>query len=117
MVFCLLLPVLAAGCESKSRAKAEARAAYFAGQQQGMAMQAGADSVWIVGDVKTPVIPWTDDLTLAKAIIAAEYQGLGDPSQIVLRRSGRPPYFVSPRQLLSGYDLPLKPGDHIEVRP
>jgi hypothetical protein len=117
MIFCLLLAVLAAGCESKSKARAEARAAYFAGQQQGMAMQAGTNSVWIVGDVRTPAIPWTDDLTLARAIVAAEYLGPGDPSQIVLRREGRPPYLVSPRQLLSGYDLPLKPGDRIEVRP
>jgi hypothetical protein len=109
--------VLAAGCETRGRAKAEARAAFLAGQAQGRAIQASANSVSILGDVNTPAIPWTDDLTLAKAIVMAEYQRPGDPSLIVLRRDGRPPLFVTPKQLLSGYDLPLKPGDHIELRP
>ena len=112
-----LLPLLVAGCVSKSECDAKVKAAYLAGQQQGMAMQANASSVWVVGNVKTPVIPWTVDLTLAKALIVAEYQGAGDPAQITILRKGRPSQIVTAKQLLSGYDVPLQIGDRIEIRP
>jgi hypothetical protein len=112
----LLLPLLAAGCVSKADCDARAKAAFLAGQQHGMAMQANASSVWLVGNVKTPVIPWTVDLTLAKALIAAEYQGANDPTQFTILRNGRPPQIVTAKQLLSGFDVPLQIGDRIEIR-
>ncbi len=113
----LLLLVLVAGCVSKAKSDAKARAAFFAGQQQGMAEQAAANSVWVVGNVRTPIIPWSEDLTLAKALIAADYLGAGDPREIVLQRKGQPPRYVHVKQLLNGFDLPLVAGDRIEVRP
>jgi len=114
MLFVLLVT---AGCVTKSKAAAQARAAFAEGQRQGMAAQANATSVWVVGNVRTPIIPWTADLTLAKALVAAEYLGEGDPSKITLYRQGRAPFNVSPKQLLQGYDLPLKLGDRLEVKP
>jgi hypothetical protein len=117
ILIALLFSVALSGCVSKSKSKAKARAAFFAGQQQGAAMQNTGNSVWVVGNVRMPLIPWTEDLTLTKALIAAEYLGAGDPSQIVLLRTGQPTVFISPKQLLNGFDLPLLAGDRIEIRP
>ena len=83
----------------------------------GPTAQVNANSVWVVGNVRTPIILWNEDLTLARAIIAADYLGAGDPSQVVLLRTGQPPVFVSAKQLLTGFDLPLLSGDRIAVRP
>jgi hypothetical protein len=82
-----------------------------------MAAQAQSSSVWVVGNVKTPNIPWTADLTLSQALIAAEYQGQGDPGQITVFRSGQPPIRVTANELLQGQDMPLEAGDRIDIRP
>jgi hypothetical protein len=71
--------------------------------------------VWIRGDVKNPAIPWTEELTLARAIIAAEYKGLRDPHRIYITRQGET-YHVNPRNLLRGREDPsLEPGDLIVI--
>lgn len=115
---CLVLVPVVIGCETKSKAKAEARAAFIAGQQQAQAaMLSQEPSVWVAGNVKTPMIPWTKDLTLVKAILTAQYQGVGDPGQISVRRGRQPPIIVDPRKLLQGEDMPLQAGDRIEIRP
>jgi hypothetical protein len=118
LVCCSLTVLLASGCVSKSKANAQARAAFQAGQRQGMMMAAAqGPSVWIVGNVKTPVVPWTQDLTLSKAIIAAEYRGAKDPDEIIVQRKGQEPLHIHPQQLLRGEDMPLQAGDQIEIRP
>lgn len=109
---------IGAGCVTKSKAKAEARTAFISGQKQAeAAMQSQEPSVWVVGNVKTPLIPWTQQLTLAKALLAAQYQGVGDPSQINIRRGAQPPINVNPQRLLQGEDIPLQAGDRVEIRP
>ena len=113
----LTLFLVVSGCTTKSKANAQARAAFLAGQARGMAAQSQEPSVWIVGNVRRPVIPWTDDLTLAKALIEADYQGFGDPIQITVLRNGQPPVNINPKELLQGQDLPLAAGDRIEIRP
>jgi hypothetical protein len=113
----LIFGIVLAGCTTKTTADAKARAAFLAGQQKALAAKTDPNSVWVVGNVQNPLIPWTQELTLAKAIIAAEYRGVGDPSQIVLLRNGQPSVFVSATQLLNGFDLPTEPGDRIEIRP
>lgn len=119
MVWCLVMVLVGSGCvETKSKAKAEARAAFISGQQQAeAAMQSQEPSVWVVGNVKTPLVPWTQDLTLAKAILMAEYRGTGDPGQITVRRAGQAPIVVDPKKLLQGEDMPLQAGDRVEIRP
>src|SRR5882757_8812866 len=79
------------GCETKKAADARARAAYLAGVKQGQAIEKTANTIWMIGNVKNALIPWTEDLTLAKAIVAAEYQGTADPGQIVVRHDGEAP--------------------------
>jgi hypothetical protein len=108
-----------AGCVSKTKAKADAQAAYLAGQQQTMArmqLQSASPSVKIVGNVANNTLPWTEDLTVAKAIVAAGYLGTKDPGHIFLVRGGRA-LPVDPKQLLVGQDIPLQQGDVLQIAP
>ena len=71
--------------------------------------------VWIRGDVKNPVLLWNDQLTLANAIVAADYRGFSDPHVITIIRRGQS-YKVNPRDLLRGVEDPaLEPGDTIVI--
>ena len=73
-------------------------------------------TVWVRGDVKNQIIPWTEDLTLSRAIVAADYQSVFDPRAIVVVRQGQV-YRINPRDLLKGTDDPsLQPGDIIELQ-
>jgi hypothetical protein len=112
-----LLALLAVGCVTKSKANAQARAACMEGQKEALAQKLQGPSVWIAGNVKTPLVPWTSDLTVTKAIIAADYLGTHDPSEIIFTRPGQPALRIRPQQLLEGQDMPLQPGDQIEIRP
>jgi hypothetical protein len=106
------------GCVTKAAAAAQARQAFLAGQQQAMQTmkmeQARGPSVTFVGPVKNPIVAWTEGLTLAKAIIAAGYEG-PEPSDIVIMRKGTP-VRVDPNQLLKGEDVPLETGDVVNIR-
>ncbi len=118
----MLLAVLAlACCVSKSKADARARAAFAAGQQQAsarMQMQALAQgpSVTINGEVRNHIVPWTEGMTLADALVAADYYGTADPSLIYLVRAGRAT-LVDPKQLLAGKEVPLQAGDIVQLLP
>jgi hypothetical protein len=112
------------GCVSKSKADARARAAFFAGQQQAamMGRQAQAQSttfnavtVTVLGEVRNSLIPWTAELTLGKAVIAADYYGRSDPAEIVIQRAGREISY-DPKKLLGGQDVQLEPNDVIQLR-
>src|SRR5712671_6017552 len=79
-------------CITKSKAKAQAREAFIAGQQEAMArmaQQPQKPSVTFIGPVKNPTIPWTHELTLAKAILAAGYIGAVEPSHIMIVRNNQ----------------------------
>ena len=114
----LLLVFTASGCASKSKAQAKARAAFLAGQQEGLARAYDLDrtSIRIFGPVQTPLVAWSEDLTLAKVIVAAGYAGAGDPREITIIREGQS-IRVDPKQLLRGEDVPLQPSDIVEIRP
>ena len=69
--------------------------------------------VTFIGQVRNPSIPWTEGLTLARAIINAGYMGK-DPQQImIVRNSQAVP--VDPKALLAGEDIPLQAGDLIQI--
>jgi hypothetical protein len=72
-------------------------------------------AVFVRGDVRNPVVPWSEDLTLARAILAADYVGRFDPHSINLIRGNRSKRF-SAAMLLAGADTELEPGDIIEIR-
>jgi molybdopterin converting factor small subunit len=109
-----------AGCVTKAQAQAQARAAYLAGQQEALMRlqqtQAQGPSVRINGPVRNPVVPWTPGLTLSQAIMAADYQAAGDPTEILVVRNSRASR-VNVRSLLSGQDVPLQPGDVVQIVP
>lgn len=113
-----LLPLLLAtsGCTTKSKAKAQARTAFLLGQQQALAQQQEVPVITVIGQVRNRTVPWNEELTLNKALIAAEYQRFADPHSIIIIRSGQQ-YQVNVRQLLRGReDPPLEPGDTIEIQ-
>jgi len=114
-ILVLLLASCFAGCTTRSNAKQQARAAYTQGQQQAERMLQARTSVTLVGAVRTPMIPWTEDLTLAKALILANYYGRGTPREILLVRNGQAQR-IDPDQLLAGNDVPLLAGDLIQIR-
>lgn len=116
VVALLAAALISSGCVTKKAAEAKARAAFFAGQQQGQMRSNSAQgpTIFIAGQVRLHAVPWTPGMTLAAAIIAADYQG-GDPRVIVLTRGGEE-MAIDPRRLLSGEDIPLLSGDSIDLR-
>jgi hypothetical protein len=118
----LLLPLALAGCVTRAAADARARAAYQAGQRDAMRLlqqqQPQTPSVRIDGPVRTPVLPWTPDLTVSKALVNAGYEGAGDPRDILVVHQGVARR-VDVQGLLRGQDVPLEPGDivHIVAQP
>ena len=118
----LLLAVAGGGCVSKSKANAQAHAAFMAGQQQAMMKMQQAQTagqgpcVTVNGEVRNHVVPWTEGLTLARAVIAADYIGTADPGQILIVHNGIATR-LDPKQLLTGVDIPLQPGDIVQLVP
>ena len=111
-----LLVLAASGCTTKSQAKAQARSAFLLGQQQALVQQQQGPVVNFVGMVKNRAIPWAEELTLTKALLAAEYQGFLDPRVIIIVRSGQQ-FQINVKQLLKGKEDPLlEPGDTIEIQ-
>src|SRR4051812_1767976 len=118
MLGCWILVLFESGCVSKKKANAEAHAAFMAGQQQAMVArgpQPASSVVTVVGPVHTPSLTWTQDLTLAKAIVDAGYESAVDPKQIMIVRNGQA-VPVDPKSLLAGEDVPLLPGDMVVLR-
>ena len=108
--------LVVAGCVTKSKAKAEAQAAFLAGQQQAMIRmsQPHQPVVTFIGPVRNPTVLWREDLTLAKAVVAAGYEGKVDPRQIMIVRNGQA-IPVDPKKLLEGEDIPLVAGDLVQI--
>jgi hypothetical protein len=114
------------GCVTKARARAEARGAYEAGRRDAFRgtdpagpvpgnPQTAAGQVTFVGAVAIPRVPWRQGLTLAQGILEADYRGAQDPEVIYIVRQGRA-IPVPAETLLRGDDVPLEPGDIIQVK-
>jgi hypothetical protein len=118
----LLVALAFGGCVTKSAAKEQARRAYIAGQQEALLRMQQAQTqgqgpcVTVNGEVRNHVVPWTEGMTLARALLEADYIGAADPGQILIVHSGRATR-VDPKQLLSGTDIPLQPGDIVQLMP
>jgi hypothetical protein len=117
-LFCVLLLALScAGCVSKAKADSQARAAFAAGQQQALIrmQQTAVPNITVHGTVRNPLVPWSPELTVAKAIVAAEYLGKKDPTEIIVVRKSQA-FRIDPKQLFNGNDPLLETGDIIELR-
>jgi hypothetical protein len=118
----LLLTASVEGCVTKSKARAQAREAFVAGQQEALARmlqaqsQAQGPTVMVNGQVRNRVVPWTEGLTLTKALVAADYYGATNPGQIIIVRNGIGRRY-DPKLVLSGADVPLEAGDTVQLLP
>lgn len=116
--FIALVLLTATGCTTRSKARAEAQAAYQAGQAHTFATveEARRINIRFIGPVRHAEIIWADGLTLARAIAAADYWDARDPKSITIVRQ-RERLNIPPRELLKGKDWPLEPGDTVEMHP
>jgi hypothetical protein len=72
-------------------------------------------TVIVKGNVRHPVLPWTEELTVTKAIVQAEYLSHRNPLTISIRRQGER-LFVDPARLMMGMIDPwLEAGDILEL--
>ena len=113
----LLLVISLAGCASKSKALKPGGGSFNPGEQKALLEQQMQEpAVWFRGDVRNLRVPWTEGLTLAQAILAAQYTANWDPRLITITRAGEV-YSVNARRLMRGQDNPLlEPGDLVEIR-
>ena len=70
----------------------------------------------MIGPVRNTTVPWVEGLTLAQAIATANYLDSHEPGVIILTRQGESAQ-LDPKVLLNGVQVPLEPGDVIELRP
>jgi len=117
-IFPLIFSCAWCGCTTKSNARAQGRAAFNSGQQQAFAQvnEARRVNIRVIGPVHNPEITWTDGLTLAQVIAAAQITSRGDPKAVFIIHQGERA-LVDPKWLLRGGDLPLEPGDTVEIQP
>ena len=116
-ILALLMATSFCGCVTKSQARAQAQAAYLAGQNDALAKMAADQrtSVFIVGPVQKSEVPWVEGLTLAQAIATANYTSIHNPKGITITRLGEQ-HSIKPKDLLNGRVVPLEPGDTITLR-
>jgi hypothetical protein len=111
----LILALAASGCVSKSKADAQARAAFFAGEKAEYEGMNARTHITVLGDVQNHQVPWVDGLTLAQAIATANYTGLNNPKEIIIKRQDKEIH-VNPQDLLRGQNVPLQRGDTVTIR-
>jgi starvation-inducible outer membrane lipoprotein len=109
---------LLAGCTTKSVAQSKQQQAFLAGQNAALRQQQAAQfsGVTVVGPVQNSQVPWVAGLTLAQAIATANYLDSHEPGQIIITRQGESAN-LDPKLLLNGVQVPLEPGDLIEIHP
>ncbi|MFO1477474.1 MAG: hypothetical protein U1F98_12570 [Verrucomicrobiota bacterium] len=123
LVLAAVMIAAGAGCVTKSKAReeaqAQARLAYIAGQQDAfmqMRRESNGPTVLFNGPVNAHLVKWTAGLGLARGIVEAGYNAPAAPRVIVVQR-GNQRIEIDPSKLLGGEDVPLEPGDIVELRP
>ncbi len=113
----ILLVLFLAGCVSRKQADLQARQAYMAGQAQAAKewQSQQPPEVVVRGPVRNPVVPWTEGLTLAKAIVDADYTGFMNPILVRVIRNGQMIEEMKGSDLLHHRDVPLEPGDIVDI--
>lgn len=111
----LSLLLLVGGCASRQDEQLKA-ALQQREQQVRTLMEQQQPAVFFQGDIRNPRVPWKEGLTLAEALVTAQYTWNWDPHRITVTRNGEV-YPVDPKRLLRGQENPvLEPGDVVEVR-
>ncbi|MDB6053454.1 MAG: hypothetical protein JWN25_977 [Verrucomicrobiales bacterium] len=112
---------LAPACTSRKKAQQQAMAAYVAGRRAAQ-VQASSETppidlrhqVAVVGNVQNHAIDWRAGLTVATAILTAQYVPETTPAEIRIYHRNRIVRF-SGEELLAGRDEPVFTGDKIEI--
>jgi ABC-type hemin transport system ATPase subunit len=109
---------LLSSCTTRSKAGAETQAAFLAGQNAALRQQEAQPfpGVTVLGPVQNPRVPWVAGLTLAQAIVTANYLDSRTPTAIIVTRQGKSTT-LDPNILLNGAVIHLEPGDVVELRP
>jgi hypothetical protein len=125
-----LMVLTTCGCAGKAKKQAEFRRAYSAGVQaaqaqmrQGQMQQSMSQplpstsdpQVRILGSVRNPALTWSEGLTLARALVLAEYEKSTAPTAITILRNNQP-LQIDPQRVLQGEDYPLFPGDIVYIQ-
>jgi hypothetical protein len=109
--------VAGTGCTSSARSRAQADAAFRAGQEQSLRNEeARKRGIAFTGPVRSSLVPWTEGMTLGQAIAAAGWNTKGDPRLIILTR-GTEVVTMTPQQALEAAVEPVHPGDHVDMLP
>jgi hypothetical protein len=113
----LMFVFAVAGCTTRSKARLKEQNAFLAGQNAALRQQQAAQSagVTFVGAVQNPQVPWVAGLTLAQAVATANYLGAQEPKGIIITRQGESAA-LDAKVLFNGTDIPLEPGDVVEIR-
>jgi hypothetical protein len=114
VILSLAFVCVGVGCTTKSQAKMQAQQAFLAGQNAALKQQAARSGVTVVGAVQNSFVPWVVGLTLAQAIATANYTGADEPTQIIITRQNESATLEA-KVLLDGTNIPLEPGDVIEL--
>lgn len=116
LILILMLAGLAAGCASGAKERAAEQRAYLAGQNAALQrMPAQPPGITVVGPVQNPNVPWVAGLTLAQALATANYLSPGQPSEIILSRSGLD-QVIDPNDLDRMAQIILESGDVVTLR-
>ena len=110
----LVLALATLGCKTKKVAAQGPPPVYMDPAAAQEAMRQAQMVVQIRGDVRNRIIPWSEDLTLAGALVEAHYIGRWDPLSVTVTR-GRKVQRFSASRLLGGGDMFLEPGDVIDI--
>lgn len=124
-IFPIALPLCLAltGCAGNNKAQTQQQfqRAYLAGeeaaraQMQQQMQQNAVPQVHFLGPFKNPVLIWSEGLTLAHALVQADYQSQATPLAITIYR-GSEIIRIDPQRVLQGEDYPLAPGDTVVVQ-
>jgi hypothetical protein len=127
----LVTTLMACGCASHpSKADLKLRRAYAEGAQAAQAQMRQTQTpqsmsqplpsttdpqVRVLGSVRNPVLTWSEGLTLARALVLAEYEKSTAPTVITIFRNNQP-LQIDPQRVLQGEDFPLFPGDIVYIQ-
>jgi hypothetical protein len=126
-LFCAVALAVSGCAHHKEKTDEQIRRAYAAGAagarmqmqqnqtQQPMLPPSGDPQVRILGPVRNPVLVWSDGLSLARALVLAEYQRNNPPTSITIYRNNQP-LQIDPQAVLNGADYPLFPGDIVYIQ-
>src|SRR5262249_32451957 len=114
----ILSLTLVTGCVSKARTRIEVQKAFRAGEVKGQALaEAKRSGISFPGPVLVPIVPWTEGLTLAQAIVAAHWTAIQDPRLIIVVNSAGERLELTPYEAQTAAEMPMQPGDEIELVP